>query len=76
QYPEPICSFDNITNEQVRCAIKKLSPYKVSGPNGVSNSVFVNTTELLTPHLGPIFRATFSLKHYPEEWKLSSTVVL
>ncbi|KAF9226264.1 hypothetical protein BS17DRAFT_697824, partial [Gyrodon lividus] len=75
-YLKPICSFDNITNEQIGHAIKKLSPYKAPGPNRISNLVFVNTSELLTLHLRPIFRATFSLKHYPEEWKLLSTVVL
>jgi ribonuclease HI len=33
-------------------------------------------TELLIPFLGPIFRATFTLKAYPTCWKVSTTVVL
>ena len=29
-----------------------------------------------TAHLGRLFRATFHLHYYPEEWKVSDTVVL
>ncbi|KAH7919726.1 hypothetical protein BV22DRAFT_1022465, partial [Leucogyrophana mollusca] len=76
QYPPPVCSFVNITNAQIHRAIKKLAPYKAPGPNGVSNSVFTHTADLLVPYLGPIFRATFTLQVYPEQWKHSATIVL
>jgi len=76
EYPEPPTCFANITNDQISRAIKKLSPYKAPGLNGTCNTVFVNCSEELIPHMGPIFRATFDLKLYPEEWKLSTTVVL
>ncbi|KIJ57560.1 hypothetical protein HYDPIDRAFT_67603, partial [Hydnomerulius pinastri MD-312] len=46
------------------------------GPNGVSNSVFSNCAGILTPHLGPVFRGTFTLEYYTEQWKISSTVAL
>ena len=75
-YPKPVCGFTNITNEQVDRAIARLAPYKAPGPNGVCNIVFTKCANILAPHLGPVFRATFTQKHYPDQWKLSSTVVL
>ena len=32
--------------------------------------------EALVPHLGPIFRATDTLKMYPEDWKITEMLVL
>lgn len=75
-YPAPCTPFRNITNSQIDRAISKLAQYKAPGPNGVSNAVLTHCRELITPHLGPIFRATFTLKVYPAEWKTSRTVVL
>jgi hypothetical protein len=75
-YNPPICEFTPITNKQIFHAIEKLSPYNAPGPNGTCNCVYKNCTDLLVPYMGPIFRTTFTLKHYPEDWKLSSTVVL
>lgn len=40
------------------------------------NSVLIYTKDLLVPHLGPLFCATHSLKHYPAEWSLTKTLVL
>ena len=75
-YPKPACAFNNISDKQIQHAIARLLPYKAPGPNGVCNVVLIKNADLLVPFLGPIFRATFTLKHYPERWKLSSTVVL
>ncbi|KAG2065426.1 hypothetical protein BDR04DRAFT_950443, partial [Suillus decipiens] len=75
-YNPPICEFAPITNNQIFHAIGKLSPYKAPGPNGICNCVYKNCTDLLVSYMGPIFCATFTLKHYPEDWRLSSTVVL
>lgn len=75
-YPPPICEFSNITDPQIHRAIKKLSQYKAPGPNNVSNAILTHCRELLVPHLGPIFRATFTLKTYPTKWKTSATIVL
>ncbi|KAJ8584195.1 hypothetical protein M405DRAFT_697022, partial [Rhizopogon salebrosus TDB-379] len=75
-YNPPICEFAPITDKQIARAIAKLSPYKAPGPNGISNSVFTHCADLLIPYMGPIFRATFTLDIYPEDWKHSSTIVL
>jgi hypothetical protein len=44
--------------------------------NGIPNSVLTNCSDILTPYLGPIFRATFDLEHYPKQWKKYITVAV
>ena len=75
-FPEPICEFQNITNKQIHRAIERLSLFKAPGPNGVCNVVFTKNADMLVPHLGHIFRVTFNLKWYPEQWKTLSTIVI
>ncbi|KAF8597946.1 hypothetical protein BDV93DRAFT_426352, partial [Ceratobasidium sp. AG-I] len=53
-----------------------LAMHKTPGPDGIPNSMFKQCKDLLIPHLLPLYRATFRLKHYPDAWKLSTTVVL
>lgn len=75
-YPEPAFHWQAITDFQIARNIGRLASFKAPGPNGVVNTFFKETCDLLTPHLGPIFRGTFMLKHYPEEWKISKTIVI
>ena len=76
QYPEPAFKFKRITDDEIRRAIKKLSPYKAPGPNEISNSILTHCVNELTPFLGPIYRAIFTHKHYPIKWKRYTTAVL
>ena len=46
------------------------------GADGIANIIFKQCVGLLVPHLGPIYRATFTLKMYPKQWKVSNTVIL
>jgi hypothetical protein len=75
-YPPPCSTFQNVTDAQIHRAIKRLKPYKATGPDQHSNSLYIHCRELLVPHLGPYYRATFDLKYYPEAWKTSTTPVL
>jgi len=75
-YPEEKFTFDDISNEQITRAIKKLQPFKTPGMNGISNSILLHCEDLLTPFLGPIFRATFDLEHYPKQWKKYVTAAI
>lgn len=75
-YPEPKFQFCNITNQQITAAFCRLNPHKAPGPNGLGNSIYKHCERLLTPYLGPIFRVTFNVQHYLEQWKESSTIVL
>jgi len=56
--------------------ILQLVPHKAPGADGITNIVFTQCADLLVPHLGPIYRATFLLKTYPKQRKDSVTTVL
>ena len=76
QYPPPRWKFENISDEQIHRAIKKLKPYKASRKGTVPNSVLTHAREDLVPYLGPLFRATNSLEYYPQDWALTETLIL
>jgi hypothetical protein len=42
----------------------------------IPNCIFIQAREDLIPHLGPLFQATNTLKHYPPEWSLTETLIL
>jgi hypothetical protein len=65
--PPSICKFSLIMNEQISRAITKLSPHKVPGLSGISNSVYMHCTAQLIPYMGLIFQATFMLEIYPDQ---------
>lgn len=75
-YPEPKFTFKTVTERQIARAIAGLSPYKAPGLSGITNVVFKKTAPLLIPHLKKIFKATFETKHYPEAWRVFTTVVV
>lgn len=76
EYPEPCEHYSEMTTEQLRRAIKKVSPYKAPGDDDFPNAVFTYNRETLIPVLIELYRATVRLKYYPAGWKGSSTVVL
>ena len=53
-----------------------MSPYKATGPSGLSNAVLTHCADLLTPHLGCIYCTTFNLNIFPQQWKTTTTAVL
>ncbi|EIW53560.1 uncharacterized protein TRAVEDRAFT_82352, partial [Trametes versicolor FP-101664 SS1] len=75
-YPPPAYHFRPPTNYQIERIIRALPPDKAPGPNGITNRVYKVAAPFLVPHLGPLFRASFSLEYYPDQWKMFKTVVL
>ncbi|KAI0365273.1 hypothetical protein BV20DRAFT_928603, partial [Pilatotrama ljubarskyi] len=75
-YPQPRFRYRPITDAQVHQAITTLCSFKLPGPDVIPNEVYKHCTDTLTPILGSLFRATFTLGYYPERWKVSDTVVL
>ena len=75
-YPEPAFKFEQVSNAQITRVARTLSPYKATGLSKISNSVLMHCIDLLVEFLGPIYRATFWLRHYPQKWKWFNTVVL
>jgi hypothetical protein len=75
-YPEVVATFRPITKTQIEEVIDDLKPFKAPGPDGIPNCVFKQCRDLLIRHLLPMYRATFKLRHYPADWKASTTIVL
>jgi len=75
-YPPNHWRFTPITNDQVRRAIDNMLPYKATAPGTAPNCMLKETKDMILPYLGPLFRATFTLEYYPEEWARTRTVVL
>ena len=76
EYREPAFKFVPITDEQIMRVIRRTNPFKAPGSNEILNVVLKRCADILLPYLGPLFRATFSLQVYPEQWKNSKTLVL
>jgi hypothetical protein len=76
EYPQPKWKYAPVTDEQIGRAIAKMRPYKGTRPGTIPNCVFKNTKEILTMHLGPIYRATDTFQWYPDDWKITSTPVI
>ena len=55
RYPPPQWMFQNITDQQIHQAIKRMKLYKASRSGLVTNSVLIYTRELLVPHLRLLF---------------------
>ena len=53
-----------------------MKPWKATRTDTIPNAVFVYARDLLVPYLGPIFRATDTLKLYPDDWKVTETPIL
>jgi len=76
RYPPPKWEFQTTTDEQIDRVIRTMKPYKASRSDSAPNSVFTHNRKILTPFLGPIYRATDTLKSYPEDWKTTETPIL
>ena len=63
--------YTHTTNDQIPRAIKRMKPWKATCSDLIPNAVFIHARVLLVLYLGPILRATDTLKIYPEDWKLS-----
>jgi ribonuclease HI len=53
-----------------------MKPYKATKNGAIPNSVLRHAREHLVPHLAPLFRATNTLKYYPQEWSTTETLVM
>jgi len=68
-YLMPKFAFTPITDNQIYRVIKRLGPYKAPGPDGIPNAMLIQNADLIVPHLGPLYWATFKLGVYPDSWR-------
>jgi len=63
-YPKPLPPPTPITQQQIVQQIKRLSPYKASGPDEIPNMVLQKCLEQLLDHLMHLFRSIFALRTF------------
>ncbi|SJL18621.1 uncharacterized protein ARMOST_22218 [Armillaria ostoyae] len=76
QYPPPAWEFCLITNEQIERAFKQMKPLKATKLGTIPNSVLIHCADLLASHIGPVYRATFTMEEYPDVLSVMNTIIL
>ena len=76
EYPEPLPPPPPVTPEQITRQIRRLSPFKASGPDEIPNVVLQKCLEQLLDYLVYLFRGVFELRTYYPKWQEFTTAVL
>ncbi|KAF8995917.1 hypothetical protein BDQ17DRAFT_1250290, partial [Cyathus striatus] len=76
EYPIAAWQFTNFSDAQIDRAINRINPAKATRPDSIPNVMIKECKVLLLSYLGPLFRATVTLQHYPPEWAHTETLVL
>ena len=75
-YPAPLPDPPPPDKQQLEKVIRKLSPYKAPGPDGIPNIVLQKCFDLIADHLLQIYNAILMLEIYYDPWREFSTIVL
>lgn len=75
-YPESVPSSGEITEEQLRRNISKLSPFKACGTDGIPNVVLKKVFPVIKDYILYLFRAVFALETYYPGWLEVTTIIL
>ncbi|KAE9393567.1 hypothetical protein BT96DRAFT_775233, partial [Gymnopus androsaceus JB14] len=76
EYPPEAWSFRPPQNHQIAAAIRRMKLYKATKAGTIPNMLFLKANKYFVPHLGPLYRATFTLRYYPTHWALNQTIIL
>jgi ribonuclease HI len=76
EYPDPLPDPPLPDKRQVETAIRRLSPYKAPGPDGIPNIVLQKCFEIIADHLVQIYRAILRLEEFFDPWREFTTIVL
>lgn len=74
-YPPPAWDFAPPTDRIIANAIRHMKSGKATRNGTIPNDLFKKCSDVLVPHLGPIYRAMFTLAIYPDDWSLIKTMV-
>jgi ribonuclease HI len=76
EYPQPRWTFRNFSDKQVEKIFRGMKPNKATKAGSVHNNIMIHCADLLAPYMGPIYRATFNIEHYPDDWAEYGTQVI
>jgi ribonuclease HI len=75
-YPDPLPDPQPPDKPQIERAIRRLSPYKAPGPDGIPNVVLQKCYALIADRLTYIYRAILELEEFFDPWREFTTIVL
>ncbi len=75
-YPQEVNVPQEITEEMIRNALKKMHPDKAPGPDGITNRVLKECIEELAPALVPTFNMCAKLGYHPKPFREGYTVTI
>jgi hypothetical protein len=75
-YPQLLPNPLQVSIDQIRRQVMRLSPYKASGPDEIPNIFLQKTLDIIKEYLLALFRAVLSLGLYYNGWQEFTTVVL
>jgi hypothetical protein len=75
EYPTPYCC-PPIIEAEIERAVKRASPNKAPGPDGITNNILHKVLDLILPSLHRLFNASWEIGYFPQHFRQSITVVL
>jgi hypothetical protein len=75
-YPDPLPDPPLLDKLKIGRIIRKLSPYKAPGPDGIPNIVLQKCYDIIVDHLLFIYRAVLERKEFFDPWREFTTIVL
>jgi hypothetical protein len=76
EYPDPLPDPPAPDKRQIEKAIRRLSPFKAPGPDGIPNIVLQKCFNIIADCLLQIYRAILRLEELFDPWREFTTVVL
>ncbi|KAA1096470.1 hypothetical protein PGT21_050035 [Puccinia graminis f. sp. tritici] len=69
-------SYPPVTNEEVRSALRRISPKKAPGVDGLANELLKSFSEPLSAHLSLLYNNILKSSTFPVSWKVAVTVII
>jgi len=67
--------FQLPTDMQIMRTFQDMAPGKATKEGTPSNDLLKNCADILSPHIGPLYRASIELGYYPDAWAFTKTII-
>jgi hypothetical protein len=75
-FPTQCAKAGSLTRDSITRQLRRLSPYKVPGPDGIPNIVLTKCADAILDRLFYIYSAIYDKQIYYDPWKEFNTIVL